>query len=407
MRLTTALTLTLAVIRGASAVCDCPDIAAQSANCDPQDSACLCAATSYMTALITCAKFRKGEDCSDQDLADATNAYNNLCSSLSTTSSDPATSTTTTSSDSTSTSDPTSSTDSDISTTTSASSAGKTTSSRTSTSSASRMAPTDETAASTSNNNQPVLTKAQIGGIAGGGAGLVLVVILITVYFTWRKYHKKDKKIEAERGVEAEKFVEGGRRMRAASMTLVSDRLYSTQRPLSYALGEYDSSAYEAHEGQQRGRETPDSTPPDSIHGNYFNRFSGSHVEDSAQAFINNNPQRSHYGPPSSYTNTNNRRSLSVNTSPAAERSTHTLPTASLSYEDYRNPHTDMPPAEEQSSLMGSPHRSASAPQRISRKPVGGSVHESRTSSDSGRQDSENETYSSPSTQYDSRRVHR
>ncbi|EWC48438.1 hypothetical protein DRE_02207 [Drechslerella stenobrocha 248] len=366
MRILTVLSLTLAVLQGASAACNCPDIAARASNCDPQDSTCVCAATSYLTALISCSRFRRDENCSDQDLADATDDYNNLCRSLTTTSADSTpTSSLTEDSQFTTTLDPASTT---VSTT------RRISSSRTTSTTATRT-PTNMAAAS---NSQPVLTTAQIGGIAGGGAGFLIILTLFLVLFcTHRKYKKRDKKEEAERGVEAEKFVEGGRQMRAASMVPISDRLYSTQRPLSYALGEYDSSRYDGGEHREG---VPESTPPDSLHGNYFSRFSGSHVEDSAQAFANN--PRGSYHPPSSYQNS--RRSISVNThSPDRPKP----PTASLSYEEYRNPHTD--PVEEQSSLIGSPHRSVSAPQRFSRKPVGNSVHGSERTADSQRTSSE------------------
>lgn len=181
------------------------------------------------------------------------------------------------------------------------------------------------------------------------------------------------------REVDAEGFIEGGRQLRAKSMTLnANDRLYSTQRPLSYALGEYDSSNYrdhgDDHHPQTRGMdETPSGA---AAAGGYFNRFSGNYVDDSSQAFsttsYNKNTQPQGYAADSSYQQA--RRSVSIPSGGLV------YPTASLSYEQYRNQARDS--AGERTSLIEEesivPQRSVSAPvpQRISRKPIGGTIPE-------------------------------
>ncbi|RVD84360.1 uncharacterized protein DFL_006112 [Arthrobotrys flagrans] len=242
------------------------------------------------------------------------------------------------------------------------------------------MSPTNTAAASGSNNSNSGLTTAQIGGIAGGSAGFILIVVFLAIFFKFRTYKKIDKKEDAERKIEAEIFMDGGRQMRAASLAHASDRLYSTQRPLSHALGEYDSTRYEADDDDD-----DDQSPNSNTSGNYFNRFSGNHVDDSASAFSGGSPQG--YHPPSSFRDS--QRSSSV---PMYGPGGPPLPTASLTYEQYRNQAQES--SGERSSLMpgqsqtGSltPHRSVSAPTaqmqmpRISRRPVGSSLNNRSTS---------------------------
>ncbi|KAF3929144.1 hypothetical protein AA313_de0200522 [Arthrobotrys entomopaga] len=375
MRILPFIALSLTAIRGVVAVCSCSDVAATALQCDPNDANCLCSSGNYLSIFNGCARARRGERCSEKDIEDATNAYNDACASLSSTSSAP-----TSTGEPTSTSSSTSVSTTSETTATSSSSTSSTDPTSSSTSSAS-MTPTNTVAASAAP-RRPALSMGQIGGIVGGAAGLVVFTTLIIVFFTWRKYKKIDKVADAERNEEAKQFVEGGRQMRAASMSQMSDRLYSTQRPLSYALGEYNSNHHEPDDDT-------DGSPSNSLHGNYFNRFSGNHMDDSAQAFSNNSPSGGYF-PPSSYRNS--QRAVSVPAGPGGPM----LPTASLSYEEYRSQAYDS--REERSYLMQSqsgssassssaPHRSVSAPMpnqnqagRISRKPIGNSVSDRSSS---------------------------
>ncbi|KAK6544334.1 hypothetical protein TWF694_001034 [Orbilia ellipsospora] len=379
MRIFPFIALGLTAIRGVVAVCSCSDIVAQALQCDPDDASCLCSSGNYLTIFNGCARARRGERCSNKDIQDATDAYNNACASLSSTSSAP-----TSTSEPTSTSSPTSSsttTSPTTTTTTSLSSSSSTPSTSSSASSSTSMGPTN-TAAATAAGSKPALSTGQIGGVVGGAAGLIVFTTLVIVWFTYRKYKKIDKVADVERIEEVEKFMEGGRQMRAASMSQTSDRLYSTQRPLSYALGEYNSNHHEPEEDDS------DNSASNSLQGNYFNRFSGNHMDDSAQAFSNNSPSGGYF-PPSSYRNS--QRAVSVPAGPGGPM----LPTASLSYEEYRNQAYDR--REERSYLMQSPssssasssapHRSVSAPMpnqnqgaRISRKPIGNSLSDRSSS---------------------------
>ncbi|EPS36725.1 hypothetical protein H072_9728 [Dactylellina haptotyla CBS 200.50] len=363
MRISAYFALGLAALQGVSAVCNCEEIAATSLACDLNDAVCICGAGNFLDIVESCARVRRGERCSNRDLQNARNNFDQLCSTSSTTSAP------------SSTSEPTSTTSSSAPTTESTSESSTTesptASTTSSTSSTSTMSPTN-TAASSASSNKPVLTTAQIGGIAGGAAGLVVILVFLAVFCTFRKYKKIDKKEEVERHHEVEQFMEGGRQMRAASMSHMSDRLYSTNRPLSHALGEYDSTRYDAEE------ENDISAQSSISGGSYFNRFSGNHLEDSTQAFSNTSPQG--YFPPSSYRNS--QRAVSVPSGPGGPM----LPTASLSYEEYRNQAYES--SGERSYLMSdqgqmassAPHRSVSAPMpnqaRISRKPIGNSVNE-------------------------------
>ncbi|KAF3219355.1 hypothetical protein TWF191_007902 [Orbilia oligospora] len=377
MRIFTLLAVALTALQGVAAVCTCPEIAAQAFECDLDDTECICGAENYLEVLNSCSRFRRGQDCSERDIQRATDSYNRQCAGESSTTSAAPSSTsqppisTSSTSGPTTTDEPTSST-SASSSSSSLPSSSSSYSPTSSVSSTTIMSPTNTAAASGSNNSNSGLTTAQIGGIAGGSAGFILIVAFLAIFFKFRMYKKIDKKEDAERNVEAEKFMDGGRQMRAASLALASDRLYSTQRPLSHALGEYDSSRYEADDGDQ--------SPNGSTTGNYFNRFSGNHVEDSASAFSGSSPQG--YHPPPSFRNS--QRSSSV---PMHSPGGQPYPTASLSYEEYRSQAPES--SGERSSLMSqqsqpgnpTPHRSVSAPlgqmqmPRISRRPVGSSLN--------------------------------
>ncbi|KAK6515551.1 hypothetical protein TWF506_007881 [Arthrobotrys conoides] len=377
MRIFTLLAVALTALQGVTAVCTCPEIAAQTFECDLDDTECICGAESFLEVLNSCSRFRRGQECSERDIQRATDSYNSRCASESSTTSAAPSSTSQPPRSTSSTSGPTT-TDEPTSSTSAPSSSSSSSSSTSSVSSSTTMSTTNTAAASGSNNSNSGLTTAQIGGIAGGSAGFVLIVAFLAIFFKFRMYKKIDKKEDAERNVEAEKFMDGGRQMRAASMAHASDRLYSTQRPLSHALGEYDSSRYEAEDDDQ----SPDSS---STSGNYFNRFSGNHVDDSADAFSGSSPQG--YHPPSSFRNS--QRSSSV---PMHGPGGPPYPTASLSYEEYRSQTQE--PSGERSSLMPgqsqpghtTPHRSVSAPlgqiqmPRISRRPVGSSLNDRSTS---------------------------
>ncbi|KAK6495373.1 hypothetical protein TWF481_003396 [Arthrobotrys musiformis] len=374
MRILTLFAVTLTALQGVAAVCDCPNIAAQTFGCDEDDTECLCDAENYLEVLNSCARFRRGQDCSDREIQRATNAFNRVCSSESSTTSTARSSTIQSTSTSISSSSEPTTTSAPASSTSAPSSSSLSSSSASSTTSEATMTPTNTAAPAGSNNSKSGLTTAQIGGIAGGSAGLILIVAFLLIFFKFRTYKKIDKKQDAERNVEAEKFMDGGRQMRAASLAHGSDRLYSTSRPLSHALGEYDSSRYQAEDDD-------DESPNSNTSGNYFNRFSGNHVDDSTSAFSGNSPQG--YNPPSSFRNS--QRSSSV---PMYGPGGPPLPTASLSYEEYRSQ------GGERSSLMSgqsqtgstTPHRSVSAPTaqmqlpRISRRPVGSSLNDRSTS---------------------------
>ncbi|KAF3930445.1 hypothetical protein ABW20_dc0105621 [Dactylellina cionopaga] len=376
MRIFTFLALGLTAIQGVSAICNCPQIAAQAVNCDLNDSECLCGSNNYLDVLSSCSRLRRGENCSDRDIEDARNSYVRAC--LASNSETTSASSSTSEPSSTSSSSSATSTTSEPSSTTSASTSASSTSSTSSTETAT-MTPTNTPVSSASRgSSRPALTTAQIGGVVGGSVGLVLTLIVMAVLYSCRRYKKKDKKADALRNVEAQKFMEGGRQMRAASMSQMSDRLYSTRRPLSYALGEYDSSRADV---DHQDADDSDSTPPNSVQGSYFNRFSGNHLEDSTQAFLSS---PSAYYPPSSFRNS--QRAVSVpNQTPGGPM----LPTASLSYEEYRSQESPG----ERSSLISeqsgssTPHRSVSAPMppqsRISRKPINGNSLNERTSSSS------------------------
>ncbi|KAK6363717.1 hypothetical protein TWF730_001135 [Orbilia blumenaviensis] len=371
MRIFTLFAVTLTALQGVAAVCNCPEIAAQTFDCALDDLDCLCGAENYIEVLNSCARFRRGEVCSERDLQRATESYNQACSI------EPST----TSAASSSTSQPPSSSSTSELTTTreSASSTSEPSSTSSSVSSTETMTPTNTAAPVGSNGGNSGLTTAQIGGIAGGSAAFILLLAFLAIFFKFRTYKKIDKKEDVERNVEAEKFMDGGRQMRAASLAHGSDRLYSTQRPLSHALGEYDSTRYD-------GEDDEDQSPDSNTSGNYFNRFSGNHVEDSSSAFSTGSPQG--YNPPSSYRNS--QRSSSV---PMYGPGGPSLPTASLSYEEYRSQaqessgeRSGLMSEQQQQSAAPTPHRSVSAPTaqlnlpRISRRPVGSSINDRSTS---------------------------
>ncbi|KAK6356470.1 hypothetical protein TWF718_000829 [Orbilia javanica] len=376
MRIFTLLAVGLTALQGVAAVCECPQIAADTVDCDLDDSECLCS-TNFVEVLTACSRFRRGQNCSERDLQREIDSYDSQCAVESSTTS-AAPSSTSQSSRTSSTSEPTTTSERASSTSSSPTSSSSLSSQSTS---STTMSPTNTSvAAGSSGNSGSGLTTAQIGGIAGGCAGFILIVAFLAIFFKFRNYKKIDKKEDAERNAEAEKFMDGGRQMRAASLVHGSDRLYSTQRPLSHALGEYDSSRYEAEDEDE-----DDQSPNSNTSGNYFNRFSGNHVEDSAGAFSGGSPQS--HNPPSSF-----RNSLRSSSVPMYGPGGPPLPTASLSYEQYRS--QAQGPSGEASSLVPgqsptgnpAPHRSVSAPTsqmqmpRISRRPVGSSLNDRSTS---------------------------
>ncbi|KAF3932268.1 hypothetical protein ABW19_dt0203327 [Dactylella cylindrospora] len=369
MRIYSILAFGLVALRTVAAECECLERAANAVNCDVDDESCLCdSGSDYIEALNTCSQFSIN-DCTDRELNQARSDFARACLREETTTTARSSTRTTSTRESSTTTSSSRTTSSPATTTTESSTSASSTAAATSTAS-----PTN-TAAPSSGGGGSKLSTAQIGGIAGGAAGAIVLLILLTVFCTMRKYKKIDKKEEVERAENADKFIEGGRQFRAVSMTLnPNDRLYSTQRPLSYALGEYNSSRYDGdreHSPDGFGRHlSPDDTPINSTTGGYFNRFSGNYVEDSSQAFENRNSQG--YNPPSGYGRGGQRAASVPSGGPV-------IPTASLSYEEYRNRAHDN--AGERTSLIiddnastssSAPHRSVSAPmsQRISRKPI-------------------------------------
>ncbi|KAF3902349.1 hypothetical protein AA313_de0206633 [Arthrobotrys entomopaga] len=276
----TFLVLGLTAIHKSLGFCDCSNIAALTLNCAPTDSACICNSGNYLTVFNSCS-----ETCSDEEKKHVTDIYNSACKRTpSTTSVFTRKSATTsvhirtnaptsvpiamkiaTTSISTKKSVTTSiSTKKSATTSTSSSLHSTITSSSfitTSTKKTKKVAPTSSpssaalaspsktilpnTAPTNIVNTRPILSNKQIGGIAGGVAGLIIIAIISGLLLAHKKFKAAEKKADVERDVEVKDFVEGGRRLRAASTSsYVSDRMYSLRKPLSYTLGEYNSTNY-------------------------------------------------------------------------------------------------------------------------------------------------------------------
>jgi len=225
-----------------AAVCTCPDQVAKAVQCkSTTDFACLCTST-YAFDLQTC--FASGSSCSDSDEQAATKSYYAGCSQVNEKEPVP-----TISRSSRSSTTVTTSTESSSSSTSSSASTTSATESASVTDAAAQQTTTPTTPTNPPDEMDMMRRKLKnyklIGGIVGGVMGLIIIVLAISIFFLIRHFRQKmiEEKKKAEE--EASHFIQEGFRNPSPANHPSAKRVYSLQRPLSYALGEYNSSEHE------------------------------------------------------------------------------------------------------------------------------------------------------------------